>query len=78
MSDIKTPEEAKRALIESVVPECQEVTKHFFHCLERRLIKFDPKNYEKQLDGEYIPECMKRFDIETCLKKHGEHKITKI
>ena len=71
-----SPEDAKKLVVESIIPQCQETASSFFTCLEERLSLHNSKQMSlKELDREFneniTPYCMKKFNLEECLKQNG-------
>lgn len=79
--DTASPEEAKNLVISSIVPECRPVATKFFDCVENYFKTIDTKEsskfeqVEKMLNETIVPECMKKHDLESCLKKYEDNKI---
>jgi len=71
-----SPEEAKKIVIESIVPQCRNVAANFFDCVEGKLKELESKNLNlQQMENEFnnniTPFCMGKFDLESCLKKYS-------
>lgn len=70
------PEQAKQMLIDSLTPQCKEVGKGFFNCVESHLLSLTNKEsedytgIEKKMVSEYVPSCMSKFNLEDCLAKY--------
>jgi hypothetical protein len=71
-----TPDEAKNLVIQSITPQCRGVAKGFFDCIEEGLKPFeqketDLKTMEREFNEKITPNCMKNFDLESCLKQYS-------
>ena len=71
-----SPEEAKKIVIESIVPQCRSLATNFFDCVEVKLKEIENKNLnleqmEKEFNNNITPFCMKNFDLESCLKQYS-------
>jgi hypothetical protein len=70
-----SPEEAKNLVIDSLVPECRDVGRNFFNCVETSLMGLTSKantdyaEIEKKMINEFVPKCMTKHDLESCLQK---------
>jgi hypothetical protein len=74
-----SPEEARQIMINLIVPECRDIAKNFFQCLENKIERLDPKttkyeDMEKKLNETFVPECMNSYNLEDCLKKYDNNK----
>jgi hypothetical protein len=74
-----SPEEARNLMLNLIVPECKDIAKNFFMCLESRIERLDPKStkyeeMEKKLNETFVPECMNNYNLEECLKKYDNNK----
>lgn len=71
-----SPEDAKKLVLNSIVPECRSIAGNFFDCVETKFKTIDPKastnfeQVEKQLNESIVPDCMRQYDLESCLKKY--------
>jgi hypothetical protein len=77
LNDNTTPEQARQFIVNQLVPECREIGNNFFSCLEKRIATLDPKTtsyeeMEKKMGESFIPECMKTFDLDSCLNKNSK------
>ncbi len=69
-----SPEDAKKLVIESIHPECRDVAKSFFDCIEEKFNTLDNKTMsmsqmEKEFNTNISPSCMANFDLEKCLQR---------
>jgi hypothetical protein len=69
-----TPEEAQQMMINLINPQCRDIAKKFFTCLDGKVASFDPEKtkyeeMEKKMNDIYVPECMNLHNLEECLKK---------
>ena len=71
-----SPEEAKKIVIDSIVPQCRNIAANFFDCVETKLKDLENKNLNlQQMENEFnnniTPFCMGKFDLENCLKQNS-------
>ena len=75
----KSPEDLRKFVVDLMVPECREVANSFFNCVETKISSFgDHQNMEyakleKQMQSDYVPACMSKFNLESCLDKYDKH-----
>lgn len=76
----KTLQLAKELALKGIVPECQKVAQNFFTCIEENLKPYDkngnPLTYQQlelELNKNVIPMCMKKYDLESCLKQYDSN-----
>lgn len=74
-------EQAKQLALDAIIPECRGIARRFFDCVDTRLSPYQKKKYnlsfeklEAELNNFIIPECLKLYDIDQCLKDY-EQKI---
>lgn len=71
-----TPEKARELLLQAVRPECRSIASNFFVCVEDKIKQIDERDaanqsvIEKRITEKIIPECMKNYDLESCLAKY--------
>lgn len=75
----KVLQSAKELALMGIVPECRDVAKKFFQCLEDNLNPYDKKGklltyqqLEYELNKHVIPMCMEKYNLEACLKKYDK------
>ena len=71
-----SPEEAKNLVVQSIIPQCRELAKGFFDCIEDKIKVYESKEMDlKQIEREFndviSPNCMRDFNLEVCLKQYG-------
>lgn len=81
------PEETKQTLaiakelaIKGIVPECRNIALDFFNCIEENLRPIDKngrtlsyQELEFELNKNIIPYCIKKHDLDSCLKKYDKY-----
>ncbi len=73
-------EEAKNIIIDLITPQCRGVAKSFFDCVEQKTQNLNIKDtntygeFEKLLNDTMIPDCMKLYDLDGCLKIDEERR----
>jgi hypothetical protein len=76
-----TPEKARELLLQAVRPECRSVASNFFNCVEDKIKQIDEKEasnqsvIEKKITEKIIPDCMRSYDLESCLAKYDNNNI---
>lgn len=72
-----SPQEAKNLAIASLNSECKTIGKKYFDCVETQISnatlsrEFDYNKVQSDLTNKAIPECLRTFDLETCLKSYN-------
>lgn len=67
--------EAKNVAIESLPVQCKQIGLNFFNCVEEKVlqlssdISINHASIESKMINDYVPECMKKFNLEDCLLK---------
>jgi hypothetical protein len=79
LDNASTPEEARQIILNQIVPECRQIGKNFFECIEGHissstLNNIKPDELERKVNEIFVPDCMKKFNLEECLVKF-ENKI---
>lgn len=70
-------QEAKNLAIESLNSECRTVGKKYFDCVENQISaatitrEFDYNKVQNDLATNGIPDCLKKFDLESCLQSYN-------
>lgn len=76
--DNMSAEDIRKAVVESIVPECRTVGNGFFNCVETNLLnltsknEFDYSKVEMKMTKEIVPQCMSTFNLEECLNKYDK------
>ncbi len=70
-----TPEEAKKIVLDSLPNECRGVASNFFDCVDVKIKelennKFDMTKFEEEFNKSITPQCMSKYDMESCLNKY--------
>jgi hypothetical protein len=74
LDNASSPEEAKQIILNQIVPECRQIGKNFFECIENHISSTSLNNIktediERKVNEIFVPECMKKFNLEECLAK---------
>ena len=77
LNKASSPEEARQLILNQIVPECRQVGKSFFECVENQISNLYPKDVkyeelEKKVSDFIVPDCMKRYNLEECLSKFDD------
>lgn len=70
------PQDAKTLVVSSLHEKCREVGSNFFNCVESKIMglpndnKMQYAEMEKKMTNEFVPSCMKQYDLESCLNKY--------
>lgn len=70
------PDEAKKIVLDSIIPECKDIASNFFDCVEEQFKTLDMnkvgfQDVEKMLNNEMVPKCMTKYNLESCLSKYA-------
>lgn len=81
----KTLQLAKDLALKGIVPQCQKIAENFFNCVEENLSPYDKKGnpltyqqLEIELNKNVIPMCMKKYDLDSCLKQYDKNYMSSI
>ena len=81
----KTLQLAKELALKGIVPQCQKIAGNFFNCVEENLSPYDKKGnpltyqqLEIELNKNVIPMCMKKYDLDSCLKQYDKNYMSSI
>lgn len=71
-----SPEDARKLIIQSIIPQCRDIASTYFDCIEEGLAVFHKNNMtlselDKEFNNKIGPECMQKFNLEECLKQNG-------
>jgi hypothetical protein len=74
LDNASNPEEARQIILNHLVPECRQIGKNFFECVENHITASSlnntkPEELERKVNDIFVPDCMKKFNLEECLAK---------
>ena len=76
----KEKNDAKMVIVSKININCQILANNYFECLESKYREIDFRykrsieEIERISNEEFVPECMKKFNLEDCLEANKPRK----